>query len=160
MSVRIYSPRLNETLFAQQEVRMGEVNVQLQLENTVDREMLRRGLLAEEQVRKTTLPAVVDSGAVMLMLPQDQVEALGLRELRKAVVRYADERTEERSIAGPVTVRFGNREANVDCVVGPPACEALLGQVPLEIMDLLIDCAQQKLLPRPESPILPLHKIK
>jgi predicted aspartyl protease len=96
----------------------------------------------------------------MLMLPQDVVEELGLEVFRKAVVAYADQRTEERSIAGPVTVKIGKREANVDCIVGPPASEILIGQVPLEVMDLLVDCVQRKLLPRPESPFLPLLKMR
>lgn len=78
--------------------------------------------------------------AEMLVLPQDQVEELGLRELRKAIVTYADERKKERPIAGVVTVRFGKREANVDCVVGPPGSEVLFGQVPLEVMDLIVNC--------------------
>jgi hypothetical protein len=33
-----------------------------------------------------------------------------------------------------------------------------LGQIVLEAMDLLVDCAQQKLGPRPEFPFLPLLK--
>lgn len=139
---------------------MGEVNVKLYLENSVDREMFRRGLLKDEEVRKLETFAVVDTGAVMLMLPQDQVEELGLRELRKAIVTYADERKEERPIAGVVTVRYGKREANVDCVVGPPGSEVLFGQIPIEAMDLIVDCPRQTLTPRPESPYLPTLKLK
>ncbi|MBI1764181.1 MAG: clan AA aspartic protease [Acidobacteria bacterium] len=137
---------------------MGEVVVQLHLENAVDRELARRGLIKEEEVRELETPAIADSGARMLLLPQEQVEALGLREMRKAIVKYADERKEERLVAGIVTVTVNNRQANVECVIRPLACEALLGQVPLEVMDLLVDCAEQKLVPRPESPILPLLK--
>jgi hypothetical protein len=96
----------------------------------------------------------------MLVLPQDLVEALGLRQVGKAVVTYADERKEERPMAGIVTVRVGQRAANVNCVVGPPNSEPLLGQVVFEMMDLLVDCIQQKLVPRPESPFLPLLKLK
>lgn len=137
---------------------MGEVVVQLQLENAVDRELARRGAIKESEVRTLTTPAIADSGARMLMLPQEQVELLGLREMRKAIVKYADERKEERTVAGIVTITVNNRQASVECVIGPPACEALLGQVPLEVMDLLVDCAEQKLMPRPESPLLPLLK--
>ena len=139
---------------------MGEVIVELKLENTVDRELVKRGLMKEDEVRSLTTKAVVGSGAAMLVLPQDQVEALGLRELRKAIVTYADERKEERMVAGTVAVRVGKREANVECIIGPPASEVLLGQIPLEIMDLLVDCSQQKLVPRPESPLLPMLKLK
>lgn len=137
---------------------MGEVVVDLKLENSTDRELVKRGLMKEEDVRALAASAVVDSGARMLMLPQDIVERLGLREVGKAIVTYADERKEERPMAGTVTVYVGERVARVDCVVSPPAAEILLGQVPLEIMDLLIDCAQQRLTPRPESPYLPLMR--
>ncbi len=139
---------------------MGEVNVEVKLENTADRELALRGILREDQVRSFNVKVIADTGAVMLVLPQDEVEALGLREVRKAVVRYADERKEERSVAGPVTVRVDGRAATVDCIVGPPNSEPLLGHVVLEIMDLLVDPLQQKLIPRPESPFLPELKLK
>jgi clan AA aspartic protease len=139
---------------------MGEVNVEVKLENTADRELALRGILREDQVRSFNVKVIADTGAVMLVLPQDEVEALGLREVRKAVVRYADERKEERSVAGPVTVRVDGRAATVDCIVGPPNSEPLLGRVVLEIMDLLVDPLQQRLIPRPESPFLPELKLK
>ena len=106
------------------------------------------------------MPLLVDSGAVMLVLPQDLVETLGLSEVGKVIVTYADERKEERPVAGIVTVKVGNRLTSVNCVVGLPNSEPLLGQIVLEAMDLLVDCAQQKLVPRPESPFLPLLKVK
>jgi len=139
---------------------VGEVKVQVTLENTTDRELIARGILTEEDVRSFDIAVVADTGAVLLVLPQDEVEALGLREIRKAVVRYADERTEERSVAGPVTVRVNGRGATVDCIVGPPNSEPLLGQVVLEITDMLVDPLPQKLIPRPESPFLPELKLK
>jgi clan AA aspartic protease len=139
---------------------MGEVKVEVKLENTTDRELVLRGLLKEEQVRSFNVHLIADTGAAMLVLPQDEVEALGLREIRKAVVRYAHERKEERAVAGPVTVRVDGRAATVDCIVGPPNSEPLLGHVVLEIMDLLVDPLQQKLIPRPESPFLPELKLK
>jgi len=139
---------------------MGEVKVEVKLENTTDRELVLRGILTEDQVRSFNIEVIADTGAVMLVLPQDEVEALGLREIRKAVVRYADERKEERAVAGPVTVRVDGRGATVDCIVGPPNSEPLLGHVVLEIMDLLVDPLQQKLIPRPESPFLPELKLK
>lgn len=139
---------------------MGEVKVEVGLENAVDRELVYRGLLTEDQVRSFKVQVIADTGAAMLVLPQDEVEALGLREIRKAVVRYADERKEERSVAGPVTIRVDSRAATVDGIVGPPNSEPLLGDVVLEIMDVLVDPLQQKLIPRPESPFLPELKLK
>ena len=139
---------------------MGEVKVSVELENYGDRELVNRGFPCKDGVRSQRVDAVVDSGAVMLVLPQDLVEALGLRILRKAIVTYADERKEERDVAGVVSVRVAGRDVETSCVVGPPGSEPLLGQIVLEEADLLIDCANQRLITRPESPYLPTLKLK
>jgi predicted aspartyl protease len=60
---------------------MGEVKVEVELENAGDREVSRRGYLQEGQIRSVTVPILVDSGAVMLVLPQDLGETLGLSEV-------------------------------------------------------------------------------
>jgi clan AA aspartic protease len=139
---------------------MGEVKVKVELENFGDREVASRGFLSEDRVRSQRVDVVVDSGVVMLVLPQDLVEALGLRTLRKAIVTYADERKEERNVAGVVSVKVAGRSVETTCVVGPPGSEPLLGQIVLEEADLLVDCANQRLIPRPESPYLPTLKLK
>lgn len=139
---------------------MGEVKVEVELENAVDRELFRRHHIQESEIRTARVHVLVDTGSVMLVLPQDLVEALGLREEGKAIVTYGDERREERPVAGIVTVRVGNRSTNVNCVVGPPGSEPLMGQIVLEALDLLVDPVQQKLVPRPESPFLPMLKLK
>lgn len=139
---------------------MDEVKVEVELENAIDRGLFEQKFIPEGQIRRVKIRAVADSGAVMMVLPQDLVEALGLQERGKVVVTYADERKEERPLAGIVTVRAGNRLTDLRCVVGPPGSEPLLGQLPLEAMDLLVDCTEQKLVPRPESPFLPTLKLK
>jgi clan AA aspartic protease len=139
---------------------MGEVKVPVELENYDDRAVASRGFLSEDQVRSQRVEVVVDGGAVMLVLPQDLVEALGLRTLRKVIVTYADERKEEREVAGVVSVAVAGRKVETNCVVGPPGSEPLLGQIVLEEADLLIDCANQRLMPRPDSPYLPTLKLK
>lgn len=154
------SPSLYNSLTLIGRNHMGEVKVEVELENAVDRELQRVGTLQEERIRSAKIRALVDSGAVLLVLPQDLVETLGLRQVSKAIVSYGDERREERPVAGIVTVRVGDRSTSLNCVVGPPSSEPLLGQVVLETMDLLVDCTQQKLVPRPESPFLPLLKLK
>lgn len=139
---------------------MGEVNVNIELENYGDRVMAARGYLKESEIRRARTRALVDTGAVMLMLPQDLVEELGLEYTRKAIVRYADERKEERNIAGGVIIKIGKRFMFTDCIVGPPNSEPLIGQIILEGMDLIIEPVEQTLTPRPESPYLPQLKLK
>jgi len=103
---------------------------------------------------------VVDTGAVMLVLPEDVVDGLGLRTQREVVVTYVNEYSEPRRVAGPVTVRIGNRFMIAECVIGPPSSEPLIGQIVLEALDLVADCGKQALAPRPESPDRPLLKLK
>ena len=160
LRVEYFSQPRTDRARIRQPREMGEVKVKVDLENAVDRQLVRRGQLDEGGVRKLSTRLLVDGGAVRLVLPQDQVEALGLLEIGKIVVRYADERKEERPVAGIVNVKVGNRMTDVDCVVGPPNSEPLLGQEILGVLDLLVDCPNQQLIPRPESPLLPELKMK
>ena len=139
---------------------MGEIVTRVELENATDRGNVRLGLREEASVRRTSVDGIVDTGAVLSMLPQNVVERLGLPIHGKVVVSYADERKEERDVAGPLGIRVGNRAMNTDCVVGPPLSEPLIGQIVLEGLDLVADCTNRTVGPRPESPDYPLLKMK
>ena len=139
---------------------MGEIVASIELENAADRGIVSQGLRDESTVRRTTVEGVVDTSAVMLMLPEDVVGRLGLEMQREVAITYADERKETRPVAGPLTIRIGNRFMNTDCIVGPPLSEPLIGQIVLEALDLVADCTNRTLSPRPESPDSPLLKLK
>lgn len=129
---------------------MGEITVNVTLENPIDRGVFERGGGEESAIRRSSLDAIVDTGAVMLVLPQNVVERLGL-EIRQQA---------ERPVAGPLTIRIGNRFMSTDCVVRPPLSEPLIGQIILGALDLIADCTNRTLTPRPESPDYPLLKLK
>ena len=98
-------------------IEMGEFVVDVELENPGDRALFERGYGRESDIRRSTIEAVVDTGAVMSMLPQNVVERIGVGIHGTAIVTYADERKEERPIAGPLTLRICNRLMSTDCVV-------------------------------------------
>ena len=135
---------------------MGGIVASMELENTLDRGVVERGLRDESTVRRTTVEGVVGTGAVMLALPENVVTRLGLRTRRQVVPTCA----KARPVAGPVTVRIGNRFMTADCVIGPPSSEPLIGQIVLGGLDLVADCAKRTLAPRPASPDIPLIKLK
>ena len=139
---------------------MGEIVASVELENAADRGIVSQGLRDESTVRRTTVEGVVETGTMMLMLPENVVSRLGLKRQREVVVTYADERKETRPVAGPVTVHIGNRFMITDCIVGPPLSEPLIGQIVLAALDLVADCTNRTLAPRPESPDSPLLKMK
>lgn len=139
---------------------MGAVHVTIDLENTTDADNAQAGLRPIANVRRHSVRALVDTGAVMLVLPEDVVEHLGLTRRGRSVVTFADERRADWDVAGPVTLRIGNRSGIFECLVAPPTTEPLLGQIPLERMDLIVDPLHQTLGVRPESPIYPMLSVK
>ena len=138
---------------------MGEVVADVALENASDRSLFEEGYRDEAEIRHLTIKAVVDTGAAMLVLPQDLVTDLGVRTRGTVTVSYADDRREDRPVAGGLNVRIGNRGMTTDCIVGPPQTEALVGQIVLEALDLVVDCGTRTVSPRPESPDRPLLKL-
>ena len=138
---------------------MGEIVVEIELENAADRSLARAGKLREADVRQATIPAAADTRATILALPEDIVERFGLRREGSVGVEYADGRRDVLPIAGPVTVRIGDRVAVSDCIVLPRGSDAQVGQIVTRQMDLVPDYAKQTLGPRPESPDRPTTRL-
>ncbi len=139
---------------------MGELRVKLALANFYDEENARLGLLAPERVRRAEVEAVVDTGATRPVLPKAVADQLGLAILGRLPVRYADERRAVRDIVGGVMIELMGRRMLVDAVVEPAKAYALLGQVPLEVLDLWVDPVARRLVPNPESPDAPLSEMQ
>jgi predicted aspartyl protease len=139
---------------------MGEVRVQLRLENAGDRILADAGHLDASAVRGASVEALVDTRAVMALLPQDLVERLGLPTNGSIIVTLANEQRVELPRARHLSLAIGDREMDTDCLVGSPQCEPLVGQLVLERLDLIVDPLQRTVTPRPESPFLPSLKLK
>lgn len=94
--------------------------------------------------------ALVDTGALHLCLPEHIVLQLGLKELEKREVAFANGKKQLAAYVGPLEVAFQKRH----CFVGAMVLgdEPLLGAIPLEDMDLVVDSAQRRLIPNPANP--------
>ena len=68
-------------------------------ENCEDLLLEKIGRLEKRKARSAEVDAVVDTGAVMMLLPQDLVEALGLEKKDKAIVTWPMRRTNDPSKA-------------------------------------------------------------
>lgn len=135
---------------------MGIVRADVFLENSEDRTVFERGLIQEDEIRSTTITGIVDTGARMLFLPADVVAYLGLTTRRFTRVRYADGRQEEVPMAGPLSITIQGRTMESNCLVGPAGGEVRVGQIELERLDFLINCAERMLVPNPASPDMPM----
>ncbi|HMF39141.1 MAG TPA: clan AA aspartic protease [Polyangia bacterium] len=128
----------------------------IKLVNSVDEELALRGTLTADQVRSIEIDALVDTGATMLALPADVVERLGLRIAGHRNVRYADGRLATIPWVGDVKITILGRETIVSALVEAAGTTPLIGQVPLEELDLLVDPKSRELRVNPASPDMPL----
>ena len=110
-----------------------------------------------EPEKSVEVEAVIDTGATMVVLPKDIVEELGLGKMREEKVRYANNKVETKPIYG-VNIELKGRSANLDVLVEEKDSQPLIGQVLLELLDLIVD-KTRKLLPNPASPEMPMMEI-
>jgi predicted aspartyl protease len=136
------------------EQAMGRFSVDVELANNDDVGQARRGAMQASQVRRVQLRGVVDSGAVRLVIPEALMRQLGLETSSTAKVRYADGHTAERAIARNVYLTYGGREGVFNAIVEPARESILIGAIVLEDLDLLVDCTNQRLVPRDPKQIV------
>jgi clan AA aspartic protease len=134
---------------------MGKVMETIKLANDYDLVATASGSLDPRKIRSVEIEALVDTGATMLMLPADVVERLGLPTRGYRNVRHADARTEEVAWVGGVHIEIRGRNTIVSALVGPVGSTALIGQIPLEEMDFVVDPKSRELRPNPASPDAP-----
>ena len=128
----------------------------IRLTNSYDEEYVSRGDAAPDSIRSLEIEALVDTGATMLMLPADVVAALGLREVARRKVRYANGDIAEVSVVAGVKLTILGRDMVANALVERAGTTALIGQIPLEELDLLVDPKSRKLHVNPASPEVPL----
>jgi predicted aspartyl protease len=112
---------------------------------------MERGLLPPDQVRRETVRGVVDSGAAKLVLPQAVVERLGLTLGNPVKVRHADGRKAQRREVKGVFVKLLGRDGTFTAISEPKRDTTLLGAIVLEDLDLLVDCQNERVVPRDPS---------
>ena len=136
------------------EMAMGRFAVEVELSNRWDVLRLKAGQIPVEQVRHIRARGVVDSGAARLVIPASIAQQLGLEKNGSAKVRYADGHTAERDIVGDVQLSYGGRESVFNAIVEPGRESVLIGAIVLEDLDLLVDCTNQRLVPRDPKQII------
>jgi clan AA aspartic protease len=118
---------------------MYDVFTEITLKNGGDAAKARDGLIKETEVRQETLQAVVDTGAWTLVINEETRAKLGLKALGTDTVSLADGKSIPCTVAGPLEVVWKNRRASCDAVVLPGANDILLGSIPLEALDLIVN---------------------
>ena len=101
---------------------------------------------------------MVDTGAVRSCIPQPLLDRLGIVPLDRMTVEYANGEEESVPMAFGVMFDIQQRRTSDDALV--LGDEVLIGQTLLEKMDLVVDCANRRLVSNPEHPDVAVNKLK
>ena len=127
---------------------MGRVVVRIKLTNQGDLVEVRRKL-SKRKPREIEVEALVDGGATRLYLKPSVIKALGLKKVSSVISRTSnDDRV--RNVYEPVRLELLGRDGHFDVVDIDEYIPNLLGQIPLEHLDLVVDTKAQTLRPNPE----------
>jgi clan AA aspartic protease len=137
---------------------MGEVRVKVRITNSADAQAAQAGKLAPDKVRSIESDALVDTGAVRSCVPAPLLERIGISAYEHRIVEYADGRKDSVGIADGIRFEIMHRKSSDDALM--LGDEVLIGQTLLEKMDLLVDCARQRLVPNPAHPDVEVSKVK
>jgi len=102
--------------------------------------------------------ALADTGALHLCIPEHIVIQLSLEELEKREVIIADGSKKSVSYVGPIKLVFENRSCYTGALV--LGDETLLGAIPMEDMDLILQPALRKVTVNPQNPNIAVSVVK
>ena len=128
---------------------MGRVLTEATIENLQDLWDAKRGLISADKVRRLHVTdALVDTGATALALPKRYIEQLGL-------TKNGEKRTTSAQgvfmipVYDAVRLTIMGRAMSLDVLEVPDEVPVLIGQIPLEMFDLVIDLQGRRLIGNP-----------
>ena len=127
---------------------MGRVTCEAKVQSVEDEFRAARGELPRDQIRTVHIAdALVDTGATTLGLPTSVLRQLGLdtpftsKRSRNTTGVY------EVKLYGPVRLWIGDRDIALDAMEVSDDCPVLIGQIPLEHLQYVVDMANRRLVP-------------
>jgi hypothetical protein len=128
---------------------MGRVLTEATIENLGDLYAVSRGSGTADQVRRVTVPdALADAGATLLSLPTRLIQQLGLKERYKKQVR-SSVGISEAAVYDAVRLTTKGRDCTMDVMEVPDGTPVLIGQLPLEHLDFVVDLRSRSLIGNP-----------
>jgi predicted aspartyl protease len=129
---------------------VGKVLVSAKIENVIDLYAASQGQIPDDQVRRIEVSdAFVDTGATHLGMPKRLIEQLGIPRISTGRAKTTGGyRTFE--IYGPVRLTVQGRFCSLDVSEIAEECPVLIGYVPLELLDFVVNPKGQCLIGNPE----------
>lgn len=128
---------------------VGRVLAEIKVENLKDLWDAERGLLPPDRARALTIPdALVDTGATLLSLPTALIRQLGLARVSSKRVTSSIGLAEA-AIYEAVRLTIQGRSCTMDVMEVPDGVPTLIGQLPLEHLDFVVDLRSRALVGNP-----------
>ncbi len=109
----------------------------------------KRGLIPPEQVRRITVPdALVDTAATLLSLPTRLIQQLGLTKTSTKRVTSSTGGGEA-AVYDAVRLTIKDRFCTMDVMELPDDVPVLIGQLPLEHLDFVVNLRSRSLIGNP-----------
>ena len=113
---------------------------------------------SQPDLNPMSVRALVDTGAMTICIPEHIAVQLNLNEIEKREVTTADEKSHVVPYVGPIQIRFQKRTCFTGALVIGES--VLLGAVPMEDMDLVVEPSRQTITVNPKSPNIPSAVVK
>jgi predicted aspartyl protease len=127
---------------------MGKVVVRVKLTNYVE-EQSKKFKLLKGKPHSVETDALVDTGTTRLYLQSGVIRALGLQKEGEVVLRTTNG-SRKRAVYQAARLELMGRDGAFQVVEVDDDVPNLLGQIPLEYLDLVVDPKSQRLIPNPE----------
>jgi predicted aspartyl protease len=129
---------------------MGVVLVTALIENQRDVDAADEGRIPDAQVRRFEVhDARVDTGATYVSVPMRLINQLGLKRIKTV---------QAKTMAGPVSfgifeqvkLTIQGRDCEMRVAEVADNCPVLIGDIPLELLDFVVDTRNQRLIGNPD----------
>lgn len=124
---------------------MSVFKEKITLANAADLSAARNGFIPDTGIRKMTVEAMPDTGAWTLVINEDTRQRLGLAIEETSESTLADGKTDTYGVTEGVKIHWKDRSTVLPALVVPDAKDILLGALPLEAMDLMVDPVHEQL---------------
>ena len=103
-----------------------------------------------DQVRHVEVPnARIDTGATFISMPKSLIDQLGLKQVEAKAARTVTGFVNF-GVYEPVKLRVQGRDCEVRVTEVAESCPVLIGFIPLEMMDFVVDSKNQRLIGNPD----------
>lgn len=119
---------------------------------------LRLANQSRPNLEEISASALVDTEALHLCIPEHVAMQLQLEPLKKREVQTADGKSHLIDYVGPIKISLLGRECFTGALV--MGNQVLLGEIPMEDMDLIVGLARMRVSVNPLSPNIPMSLAK